>query len=407
MKNFYTLDDFNFKDKTVLVRVDINSPFDEQTGKIIDNERIREHAKTIKELSDKNAKVVILSHQGRRGDPDFVHLNQHANLLSKYVGKKIEFVDDIIGKKAIEKIKSLKSGEILLLDNVRFLDEETLELSPEEHARSELVRVLAPLADYFVSDGFSVAHRSHASVVGFAKVLPSIAGRVMEREINSIERIFTTKGKGVFILGGAKVEECLDIMDYLFKNKPSSIDCVLTCGVLGELFLAAKGYVQGKPTADFLAKKGFYKFTPKIKELLEEYGKRIEIPIDVAFDANGRKEIDIEELPVEAQLLDIGKKTVEKYSQIIKKADTIVVKGPAGVYEKDKFEIGTKLLLQVVANSKAFSLIGGGDTIAAIEKIGIDKKKFSYVSLGGGALITYLSGKPMPGIDILKKSKVS
>jgi phosphoglycerate kinase len=400
---FHTLDDFDFKDKTVLVRVDINSPWDDEKKKIMDNERIREHAKTVKELSDKNAKVVILAHQGRKGDPDFIHLDQHAVLLSEHVGKNVEFVDDVIGEKAVERIKSLQSGDILLLDNVRFLDEESLELSADEHAKSQLVTILASLFDYFVSDGFSVAHRSHASVVGFSKVLPSIAGRSMEKELLALEKAFDTNGENVFILGGAKVEECLGIMKYLLKNNPEAIEHVLTAGVLSELFLLSKRVELGKNTNEFLIKKDYLKFVPELKDLLEEYKKKIEVPVDVAIEVAGeRKELQVKKLPVEQQIMDIGKKTVEKYSKIIKKADVIVVKGPAGVYEKNNFDIGTKMLLENVAKSKAFSLIGGGDTTTAMEKIGIDKKEFSYVSLGGGALITYLSGKAMPGIDVLK-----
>jgi phosphoglycerate kinase len=400
---FHTLDDFDFKDKTVLVRVDINSPWDDEKKKIMDNERIREHAKTVKELSDKNAKVVILAHQGRKGDPDFIHLDQHAVLLSEHVGKNVEFVDDVIGEKAVERIKSLQSGDILLLDNVRFLDEESLELSADEHAKSQLVTILASLFDYFVSDGFSVAHRSHASVVGFSKVLPSVAGRCMEKELLALEKAFDTNGENVFILGGAKVEECLGIMKYLLKNNPEAIEHVLTTGVLSELFLLSKRVELGKNTNEFLIKKDYLKFVPELKDLLEEYKKKIEVPVDVAIEVAGeRKELQVKKLPVEQQIMDIGKKTVEKYSKIIKKADVIVVKGPAGVYEKNNFDIGTKMLLENVAKSKAFSLIGGGDTTTAMEKIGIDKKEFSYVSLGGGALITYLSGKAMPGIDVLK-----
>lgn len=401
--DFLTLDDIDVKTKTVIIRVDLNSPFDGQKRKILDNERIKAHAKTIKELSNKKAKVVILSHQGRKGDTDFIHLNQHATLLSKHIGKKVGFVNDIIGRKAVEKIKSLKAGEIILLDNVRFLSDETLELPTEKHAKNRLVKTLAPLADFFVSDGFSVAHRSHASVVGFAKFLPCIAGRVMEKEITSIEKVFTTKDRNVFALGGAKVEECIAIMKFLLK-KPKAIGHVLTSGVLSELFLIAKGYKLGKGTDDFLRKKNYLKFVPILKELVKKYGRRIELPVDIAIKVGGnRKELLIEKLPVEQQILDVGKKTIGKYSWIIKKADVIVVKGPAGVYEKDGFEIGTRLLFRTVAKSKAFSLVGGGDTTTAIEKIRVNKKRFSYVSLGGGALITYLTGKQMPGISILKR----
>ena len=400
-KEFFTLDDFEFRDKTILLRVDINVPV--KDGKIEISDRLIEAAKTIKELSDKCGKVVILAHQGRKGNPDFIHLNQHAEALSKYVGKKVEFVDDIVGKKAKEKIKSMKEGEIILLDNVRLLPDETEEKTPQEHSNSQIVKTLSPLADFFVNDAFSAAHRSHASIVGFTNVLPSIAGRLMEKEVNSCEKALNPEHPTVFILGGAKPDDCLKIMKFMLENQ--TLDCVLICGVLGELFLSAKGYILGKPTADFLAEKGYYKLIPEVKEMFNCYKDKIELPEDVAFEEDGeRKEISIDELPVDSQILDIGRKTIEKYSKLIKKAKTIVVKGPAGVYEKEKFNLGTKLLLEAVADSGGFSLVGGGDTTVAMKIIGIDKRKFSYVSLAGGALITYLSGKPMPGIEALKES---
>ncbi|MEM7825320.1 MAG: phosphoglycerate kinase [Candidatus Aenigmatarchaeota archaeon] len=403
--SFLTLDEAKVAKKTVLLRVDINVPYDLEKKEIQDSERIREHAKTIKELADKNARVVIIAHQGRKGEPDFIHLDQHAKLLSKYVGKEVQFVDDVIGEKAIKKIKALKPGEILLLDNVRFLEEETEEKSSKEHAKSKLIKKLAKVVDVFVNDAFSASHRSHASIVGFTEVLPSYAGRIMEKELKSEERALDPLGINVFVLGGAKPDDCLNIIDHMFKNMPGSIEKVLTCGTVGEIFLAAKGYDLGKETKEFFAKKGFDKLIDQAKELLKKYELEIEFPVDVAFEENGnRKEIPVEKLPTENLLQDIGTETAKKYGEIIKKARSVVVKGPAGVYEKQGFEVGTKLILEAIANSKAFSLIGGGDTLVAIEKLGLDKSKFSYISLGGGALITSLSGKGMPGVEALIRS---
>jgi phosphoglycerate kinase len=405
MKEYFTLEDFDLEGKTVLLRADLNSPYNKEEKKIEDCERIREHAKTIQFLIEKRAKVVVLAHQGRKGDEDFTSLEQHSELLSKHVGKKVKFVDDVIGEKALQEIKNLREGEALLLDNVRLLDEETQEKSPEEHSKGKLVQTLAPLADFFVQDAFSASHRSHASIVGFSPVLPTIAGKVMERELKSVEKALEALGINVFILGGAKPDDCLDIMEFLFKNKPECIEKVLACGTVGEIFLAAKGYDLGIPTVKFFEQKGFMKLIPQARRLLENYELEIEIPTDVAFEENGkRKEINLKELPAESLILDIGSETIQRYLEIIRSARTIVVKGPAGVYEKAGFEIGTKEILEATADSKAFTLIGGGDTGLAIEKLGIEKEKFSYISLGGGALITYLSGKPMPGIEALKLS---
>lgn len=399
-----TLDDIDVKNKTVLVRVDINVPYDVKTKRIADSDRLREHAKTIKELAEKNAKVIVLAHQGRKGDPDFISLQQHAELLTKHVGKKVEYVNDVVGEKAKEKIKNSSPGEIILLDNVRFLEDEAVDKSPERHKNSSIVKNLAPLADIFVNDAFSAAHRSHASLVGFTAVLPSHAGRVMEREITSLEKALNSEGINVYIMGGAKPEDCLSIMRFLLKNKPQAMEHALTCGVLGEIFLLAKGYDLGKGTLEYLKEKdNFSKLVDQAKEMLKNYSSRIKTPIDVAFEEDGRKEVPIDFLPVEGMIKDIGMKTVEKYEKIIKNASTIVLKGPPGVYEDENFSLGTKKILEAVANSKAFTLVGGGDTVLALRKFRIKKDKFSYVSLGGGALITYLSGKKMPAIEALRR----
>lgn len=398
-KDFLTLSDVEVKNKTILIRVDINVPYDVANRTIKDSDRLREHAKTIRELSDKKAKVVVLAHQGRKGGKDFIHLNQHAKLLEKHIGKKVQFIADIIGERAQQKIKLLSPKEILLLDNVRLLDDETEEKSAEEHSESQIVLELAPLADIFVNDAFSVSHRSHASIVGFTQLLPSYAGRVMERELKSCEKALNPKRPNIFVLGGIKPDDCFKIMKYMFENE--KLDTALACGTVGELFLIAKGHDLGAKMK-FYEEKNFLKFIPQAKELLEKYGSKIVIPEDIAIDENGRVEIAIEELPIESLVMDIGTKTAQRYSEIIKEAKTIVIKGPAGIYERQGFEIGTKLILEAIANSKAFSLIGGGDTLQAIENFGIDRNKFSCISLGGGALITYLSGKPMPGVEALK-----
>jgi phosphoglycerate kinase len=394
-----TLDEAELKGKTVLLRVDINVPYDPEAKRIADSPRLREHAKTIKELAERGAKVVILAHQGRRGEQDFVPLEQHASLLSKHVGREIKYINETIGERAKQTIRNLKEGEILLLENVRFLDEETLNISSEEHSKGKLVRELVPLADLFVNDAFSAAHRSHASLVGFAKVLPAFAGRVMEREILALEKV--SKAKALLALGGAKVDDCLAIMEHFFKQE--RVELVLTSGVLCELCLIAKGYELGDPTLEFLQKKGFLGLIPRVEKVLEEQEDKIRIPLDVAIEIEGeRVEIDVDHLPVNYQILDIGKRTAESYAKPIAKAKVIVMKGPAGVYEKKGFELGTKLLLEAIASAKGYSLIGGGDTLLALEKVGIERKNFSHVSLGGGALITYLAGKLMPAIEVLK-----
>ena len=404
MSKLLTLDDVALEGKTVLVRVDFNSPVDPETKKILDYTRIKRHGETtIKELAEKGAKVVVLAHQGRKGDPDFIPLKQHAEILGKVLGKPVKYVDDVFGEKAKNAIKSLKNGEILVLENVRTFDGETKKGTPEEHAETEFVKNLAPLADLFVNDAFAAAHRAHVSIVGFTAVLPSAAGRIMERELKSLSRVLENPEKPcVFVLGGAKADDSLEISRYVLSNNIA--DYVLTGGVVGHVFLAAKGVNLGKPNMDFLEKKELMGLVPGIKELMQKYPESIKTPVDVAVEVDGkRKEVSVEEMPVDYPIFDIGAKTVEAYAKIIGNAKSIVVSGPMGVYENSEFVHGTKGVFGEIANSKAFSLAGGGHTIAALQELGLSSK-ISYVSTAGGALIEFLMGKKLPGVAALKKA---
>jgi phosphoglycerate kinase len=404
MAKYLTLDDVKVKDKVVLVRVDFNSPVDPESGKVLDDARIRAHGEiTIKELAEKGAKVVILAHQGRKGDPDFIPLKQHAEILSKVLGNPVKYVDDVFGERAKNAIKNLKSGEVLVLENVRTYAAETKEGTPEEHAKTEHVQNLAPLANLFVNDAFAAAHRAHVSIIGFTPVLQSVAGRIMERELKSLGRVLETPEKPcVFILGGAKADDSLEISRYVLSNRIA--DFVLTGGVVGHVFLAAKGFNLGKPNMDFLEKKELMGLVPGIRELMQKYPDKIKIPEDIAVEVNGkRREIKADELPADYPIFDVGTKTVEDYAKIIKIAKSIVVSGPMGVFENSEFMFGTKRIFEEIANSKAFSLAGGGHTIAALQKLGLFDK-ISYVSTAGGALIEFLMGKKLPGVVALEKA---
>jgi len=404
MPKILTMDDFDFKGKIALVRVDFNSPIDPNTKKVLDDTRIKAHGETtIKELAQKGAKVVVLAHQGRPGDPDFTSLKQHAEILGKILGKSVKYVDDVFGEKAQKAIKELKNGEILVLDNVRTFPDEQKKGTPEDHAKTEFVRKLAPLANVFVSDAFAAAHRAHVSMVGFTAVLPSVAGRIMERELNALERVLHAPEKPcVYILGGAKADDSLKISQYVLKNKIA--DHVLTGGVVGHLFLAAKGVNLGKPNIEFLEKKELMGLISGIKELMNTFPGMVEVPIDLAVDVSGkRKEIAVSSLPTDYMIYDIGENTIRKYSDIIGKAKSIVISGPMGVYENKEFLLGTKKTFEAIAASKAFSLVGGGHTIAAVEELGL-AKKMGYVSTAGGALIEFLMGEKLPGVVALEKA---
>jgi phosphoglycerate kinase len=399
-----TLDDVAVEGKTVLVRVDFNSPIDVKTKRILDDTRIRRHAETtIKELIQKGAKVVVLAHQGRSGEPDFVPLKEHAEILGKILGKLVKYVDDVFGEKAQNAIRAFKCGEVLVLENVRAYADERKKGTPEEHAKKPMVEKLAPLADLFVNDAFAAAHRPHVSIVGFTAVLPSCSGRIMERELKSLGKVLESPEKPcVFVLGGAKADDALEISKYVLDNDVA--DFVLTGGVAGHVFLVAKGFNLGKPNMDFLERKELLGFVSGIKELMRTYPDKIRVPLDVAVEVEGkRKEVSIDELPVDYPIFDVGAKTVEAYAGIIRSAKSIVVSGPVGVYENSEFIFGTKAIFEEVANSQAFSLAGGGHTVAALQELGLSDR-ISYISTAGGALIDFLMGRKLPGVVALEKA---
>lgn len=402
MPKFLTIDDFDFENRVALARVDFNSPVDPKTKKILEDVRIRAHGETtIRELVHKGAMVVVLAHQGRPGDSDFIPLKQHAKILGEILGRPVKYVDDLFGEKAKNAIKGLKGGEVLVLENVRTFADEQKKGPPEEHAKTALVKSLAPLADVFVNDAFAAAHRAHVSIVGFTAVLPSVAGRIMERELKALGKALESPEKPcVFVIGGAKADDALRISKYVLDNDIA--DSVLTGGVAGHLFLAAKGVDLGKPNVEFLKKKDLLSFVAGIGELVRRYPDRIKTPMDLAVDVNGkRKEIMVGDLPTTYPVCDIGGKTIGEYCKIIGKAKSIVISGPMGVYENKEFMKGTKEVLGAIAGSKGFSLVGGGHTVAAVEQLGLEKK-MGYVSTAGGALIEFLMGEKLPGVTALE-----
>ena len=402
MPDFHTMDDFDFKNKTVLVRVDFNSPLDADKN-LTDDTRIRMHAPTIKELMGKGAKVVILAHQGRPGDPDYSTLQKHAERLSTVLGKPVKYVDDVYGEKAVKAIKGLRSGEALMLENVRSVPDELAKNTPEGFAKTAYIKTLAGLADMYVDDGFAVAHRANASLVGFPVLLPSAAGRVMEKELRSLYKAKNAEEKPcIYIMGGAKADDAAAISEYVLGH--NTADYVLTGGVIGNLFLHAKGVDVGEANVKFLEKRNFLQYVPKIQELFKKFDGKIVVPEDFGIDVEGkRRDVTMNDLPTKHSILDIGPRTVKNYSSIISKARIIVVSGPMGVYEREEFMPGTRGVFEAIAKSKAFSVVGGGNTIEAMEKLGLSQK-VSYISTGGGALMEFLTGKVLPGVEALEKA---
>ena len=399
--DFYTIDDFDLDNKTVLVRVDINSPVDPSTGLILDDTRIRLHSETIEELSKKGAKTVVLAHQSRPGKKDFTTLKQHAESLSKILNHKVDYVDDIFGSNARAAIEKMKSGDILLLENVRFYSEEILRRDPKIQSETHMVQKLSPLADYFVNDAFAAAHRSQPSLVGFAFMLPSAAGRIMERELKALYTAMdNVKKPCVYILGGVKVDDSIMVMENVLEN--GSADYILTTGLVANIFLWGSGVNIGECNKDFILSKGYCDFVKKSKKLLKNYGEQIIIPKDVAVCIkNKRVEFSTDEIP-DQPIYDIGTETITEYAGYIRKAETLFANGPAGVFEKEEFNIGTDDILNAIASSNAFSIIGGGHLAAAANQMGLTKG-ISHISSGGGASINLLAGEDLPVVEVLRE----
>ena len=404
MKDYNTLDDFNVENKTVLLRVDFNMPLDKNTLDILDDTRIERALPTIKELVKNSAKTVIIAHQGRQGSWDFTSLEKHAKAIEKLLGKEVKFVDDVYKEKAKESIKALQNGEVLLLDNVRNFNGETDKKTAEEHSKSELVQNLYPLADLFVNDAFAAAHRPQCSLIGFTAVLPSCAGRLMEKELITLGEIVEHPEKpSVFLFGGAKFSDVIVTIERLLDNKTA--DKILLTGLPANAFLKAEGINLGDKNEEMLAKEGTSEIYVEIKKLLTKYKDSIYLPLDFAQQQNtDRSEIDVKDLPTNYSLFDIGEKSIENFKNILSDAKTVFLSGPCGVFENPTFMKGTKEIFTYVANSDVFSIVGGGHTVAAVEQLGLDEK-ISHISTGGGSFEKFMMGEKLPVIEALIKAK--
>lgn len=402
-KKFNTIDDFDVEDKTVLVRIDINAPVDPGSGIILDDTRLKLHAQTVKELSNKGAKVVILAHQSRPGKKDFTTLAQHADALSDILNLRVKYIDSLFSNAAKEAIRSLRPHEILLLENVRFFSEETLSRTPLEQSKTLLVSHLSPLIDYFVNDAFAAAHRSQASLVGFTVNTPSAAGRVMEKELTVIQdALDNVDHPCVFLLGGMKPDDSIDVMENVLSN--GTADAVLTTGIVGNIVLWASGADIGQVNKDFITSKGYEDMVARSKDLIDRFGDKVKYPIDVACQIDGaRVDIDVGEIPNES-IFDIGEKTIAFYANEIRNAKYIFANGPAGVFEDPNFAMGTEDLINAMATSEGFTLIGGGHIAAATAGLGLEDQ-MSHLSSGGGACISMLAGKQLAAVEALKNSK--
>jgi phosphoglycerate kinase len=403
-----TLDDIEVKGRTVLCRIDINQPVDRAKGTLKDTTRIEACVPTIRELSGKGAKLVLLAHQGSDIEyKNFYTTEPHAKALSSFLGKEVGFIDDVCGPAAREAVANLKEGEILLLDNVRFVSEEqtlfetTLLLSHEEQAKTLLVRKLAPLADIYVCDAFAAAHRDQPSLCGFEQILPSAMGRLFEEEFCVISGIMEKpKRPCVFVLGGAKINDAFLMMKTVLEGGVA--DKVLSGGLVGEVLLWASGKDIGENARAFITKEGYAGLLETAKELLAKHHGRIALPRDFAAVSGGKRvEFSPGNIPPDTLILDIGEKTAGQYQEAIRGAGTVFVNGPMGVFEEEATELGTALVWDALADTPAYTVIGGGDSIAATKKYG-KTRDIDYICTGGGALIRFLTGEELPVVKALR-----
>lgn len=388
-----TVDEIDVAGKRVFVRADFNVPMDAGRN-ITDDRRIAAAVPTIRYLVGEGARVILASHLGRpkgKYDPSAT-MDPIGERLSQLLGKPVRKLDDCIGAKVAEVVDEMAPGDVVLLENVRFHKE-------EEANDPEFAKELASLADVYVNDAFGTAHRAHASTEGIARHIPGVAGFLIKKELEIMGKALSDPARPfIAILGGAKVADKLGVIDNLLDK----VDCLIIGGGMAYTFLAAKGYEIGKSIVD--ADRLQYARDAMAKA--EDRGVRLELPVDIVaaerFDADSpHKIVDAQGIPADWMGLDMGPKTVERFSGLIRSAGTVVWNGPMGVFEMPAFANGTKGIAEAMALADAVTIVGGGDSAAACEEYGL-ADKMTHVSTGGGASLEFLEGKELPGVAALR-----
>jgi len=392
--NKLTVEDINPKGKRVFVRVDFNVPLDENQ-KITDDTRIRESLKTIQYLADKGAKVVLCSHLGRpKGVDEKLRLKPVAERLAELLKKPVLSLKDSVGPVVEKSVAAMKEGDVALLENVRFYPE-------EEKNNPDFAKKLAALADIYVNDAFGTAHRAQASTHGVARYAPvACAGLLLQQEVTALSKAFNNPAKPMLaIVGGSKVSSKLSVLHTL----STMVNTLIVGGGIANTFLVAAGHQVVKSLYE-------PELVSQAKDIIDycaKHGVNLPLPIDVVVATQFSDSAiavlkNISQVNDDEMILDVGPQTTALYESFIAAAKTIVWNGPVGVFEIPQFSAGTKQLAEMVAKSEAFSIAGGGDTIAAIEQFKVTDK-ISYISTGGGAFLEFLEGKPLPGIAILEQ----
>jgi phosphoglycerate kinase len=395
MPDFKTLDSADLSGKRVLVRVDLNVPTD--NGKVTDFTRIERVVPTIKEISDKGGKVILLAHFGRpKGRDPKESLKPVAEAVARVVGRPVAFADDCVGEAAESAVAAMKNGDILCLENTRFHKE-------EEKNDPAFVEKLAKLGDVYVNDAFSAAHRAHATTEGLARKLPAYAGRTMQAELEALGKALDTPTKPVIaVVGGAKVSTKLELLENLI----SKVDALVIGGAMANTFLFAQGVKIGKS----LAEKDMADTARRILAKAEDANCEIILPVDATiayhFEANAPSfNYGLDAIPNDAMILDVGPQSMERIKGALDDAATLVWNGPLGAFEMKPFDAGTVTVARYAADrtkqKKLVSVAGGGDTVAALNAAGV-AEKFTYVSTAGGAFLEWLEGRKLPGVEALR-----
>jgi phosphoglycerate kinase len=389
------IQDLEVDRKRVLVRVDFNVPLDD--GVITDDTRIRATLPTINYLRERGARTILVSHLGRPKGAvrENLRLAPVARALSELLGRHVTYVQDIAGYEAHEETAGLSLGDVALLENVRF--------DPREEANDpEFARELASLADCFVNDAFGAAHRAHASTVGVTAYLPSAAGLLLQREVDALSHVVSDPERPfALILGGAKVSDKIGVIDHLLER----VDSVMIGGGMANTFLKAKGVSVGRS----LVENDNIEVATAVLERAKQLNVNILLPVDavvadrMAADA-GATVVDIDAVGDDRAIFDIGPKSVERFADALRSARTVVWNGPMGVFEIAPFAGGTRGVADAVAASNGFTLVGGGDSVAAVEQLGV-AERISHISTGGGASLEFLEGKSLPGIAALQEKE--
>ena len=389
-KSFRTLDDVDVKGKRVLLRVDLNVPM--ENGRVSDATRLERIAPTIAEISDKGGKVILLAHFGRpKGRDAKDSLKPVAEALAKVIKKPVAFAEDCIGEAAAKAVAAMKDGDILCLENTRFHKE-------EEKNDPAFVAELAKLGDIWVNDAFSAAHRAHATTEGLGHKLPAYAGRTMQAELDALGKALEAPTKPVIaIIGGAKVSTKINLLNNLITK----VDALVIGGAMANTFLRAQGY----PTGRSLVEEGALEAANEVWKI---FGNRLVLPVDLVCAQQVQPGQPTQIFPAHAVdpgwiALDIGPQSVALFAERLRGSGTVVWNGPMGMFEIAEFGAGTRGVGEAIASSGAYTLVGGGDTAAAIDALGLTGR-FSWVSTGGGATLEYLEGRQLPGVAILKEA---